>query len=373
MDELVQFLSNNWKVLFGGIGAVLLAWALNRWFPGRGKEPVKEVADALVDKYQELLREKAEEIQALTKAVEALEEQRQKPEAPPGIKAALKQLAQGETGAAEAIFEQVLERKKGEAAPKEAAAAARHIGALAYLHDTQKALSAYAQAVDLDPEDPDGWNRLGLLQRRLGDMEAAIQAFERVLALGNKVNDKVVVAAAYGNLGLVYFTRRKLEKAEEYHLKALAIEEELGRKEGMASSYGNLGLVYRTRGDLAKAEEFHLKALALNEELGRKKGMASDYGNLGNIHATRGDLMKAEEYYRKSLALKEELGHKEGMATDHMNLGIVYEARGDVGAACPAWVKSRQLFLDLGAEDRAEKVQKLMDEAGCGREEDGEG
>ena len=316
MDVLVQFVIDNWKVLFGGgggaVAAVLLAWVLARWLSGGSKVSVKEVIAALEDRHRDLLREKDDQIRELKKAVEALAERKGR-----GIRDALAELKEGETRAAEAIFQQVLERKKaegeqaykpriglpplgigmpprtiepkkaeGEAAHKEAAAAARHIGALAYLHDTQKALSAYAQAVELDSENPDGWNMLGLLQNRLGNLGSAIKAFERVLVLGNKADDKTVVAMAYGNLGRVY----------------------------------------RTRGDLAKAEEYFFKALALNEELGRKEGIANDYLNLGNVYKTRGDLAKA----------------------------------------CEAWAKSRRLFEEVGAAPNVAKVQALMEEAGCG-------
>ena len=48
----------------------------------------------------------------------------------------------------------------------------------------------YAEVVKLDPEDPDGWNMLGLLRTRVGDLDGAIAAFERVLALSNKTKDK---------------------------------------------------------------------------------------------------------------------------------------------------------------------------------------
>ena len=374
MNDFGQFVTDNWQPLSASavvILAVLLAWALSRWLSGSSKVPVKEVIETLQNTYREELRGKDEQIQELTKAVEALKEQAGAPDAPPGIDAALKQLAQGETESAEAIFEQVLERKKGEAASKEAAAAARHIGALAYLHDTQKALSAYTEAVDLDPEDPDGWNSLGLLQRRLGNLDAATKAFERVLALGNKVGDKRVIATAYGNLGLVYRTRGELEKAEEYHLKSLALFKGLDRKEGMASNYGNLGIIYAQREELEKAEEHFLKSLALFKGLGRKEGMASQYGNLGIVYKTRGDLAKAEEYHLKALAIEEDLGHKEGMASQYGNLGNVYLTRGELQKACEAWATSRRLFLEIGAKDRAKKAQRLMDEAGCGREEPG--
>ena len=373
MDWLEQFFTEykDWLLTaFGGVGVAVIAWVFGffRWLwkrlRGRPVPALTVETDGIARQlaktakqlgaaeqreiYREELRGKDEQIQELEKAVEALKKQAGAPDAPPGIDAALKQLAQGETESAEAIFEQVLERKKGEAASKEAAAAARHIGALAFLHDTQKALSAYTEAIDLDPEDPDGWNMLGALQKRLGNLDAATKAFERVLALGNKVRDKAVIAVAYGNLGIVYGTRGDLAKAEEYHLKALAIEEELGRKEGMASDYGNLGNVYRARGDLAKAEEYHLKSLAIEEELGRKEGMANAYGNLGLVFQTRGDLAKAEEYHLKSLAIEEELGRKEGMADAYGNLGLVYEERGDLAKAEEHHLKSLALNEVLG-------------------------
>ena len=262
MDDLVQFVIVNWKVLFGAVGTVGLGVAVGAflsWPSSDRRLIVKAALGALHTAYYEELHGKDDQIQERRKAIEALEKQMRKPEAPPGIDAALKQLAQGETGSAEAIFEQVLERKKaeGEDAYEEAAAAARHIGELTYFHDTKKARSAYAEALKLDPEDPDGWNRLGLLCARVGNLDEAITTFERLLELGNNVGDKRVIAMAYGNLGNVYETRGELAKAEEYHRKSLALNEELGRKQGMANQYGNLGNVYFTRGKLKKAEEHY--------------------------------------------------------------------------------------------------------------------
>ena len=556
MDWLEQFFTNyrEWLLAaFSGVGLAVVLWVFGffRWLWerlfGRPSPPPTANIDAIVQQLAETARQlgAAEEreqsfegreqryqetIRELTSAVEALVKQAEAPDAPPGIDVALEQLAGGKTEAAEAIFQQVLDRKgefdkflkffeqapkiiaeaarsplgivalvilvlfglalvffavalvsvrvgifivlvlgfslfafaamrrmpkvrkavkaEGEPASKEAAAA-RHIGALAYLRDTQKALSAYAQAVELDPENPDGLNMLGLLRHRVGDLDGATESYERVLRLGNTAEDKAVVATAYGNLGIIYQTRGDLAKAEEYYLKSLAINEELGHKEGMANDYGNLGIVYKTRGDLAKAEEYHLKSLTIEEELGRKEGMASDYGSLGNVYRTRGDLAKAEEFYLKALAIDSELGRKEGvarsfgnlgnvyfmredlakaeeymlkalaideeldrkegMATHYGNLGNVYFMRedfakaeefclkaltieeevdrkvgmaiqygnlgnlyltqGDLVKACEAWGMSRRLFRELGAAPEVEKVQALMDDAGCAQED----
>ena len=313
----------------------------------------QDVASSRIDELIQGHEETQQQIRQLTIAVNALAEQRSEPDAPPGINIALEQLSRGETEAAEALFEEILERKKveGEASLKEAAAAARNIGVLAYLHDTDKALSAYTQAVEFDPDDPEGWNMLGNLRRRIGDLDGAVEAYERVLARGNRVGDNSAMSVAYGNLGNVFLTRGDFAAAEEYHLKALTINEELGRKEGMATNYGNLGIVYKTRGDLAKAEEYHLKALTINEELGRKEGMAINYGNLGIVYKTRGDLTKAEEFYLKALVIEEELGRREGMARNYGNLGNVYQTRGDLAKSEEFYLKSLAIEEELGRKE----------------------
>jgi tetratricopeptide (TPR) repeat protein len=200
----------------------------------------------------------------------------------------------------------------------------RHAGALAFLHDTRAAMRAYTKATELDPDDAEAWNQLGHLQKRVGELDAAIKSYERALTLGNSSADQAMIAAATGNLGLIYRRRGDLDAAESMHKKALAINEALGGKEGMANQYGNLGLIYQTRGDLDAAEAMHKKSLAIEEALGRKEGMASDYANLGLVCRTRGDL--------------------EG--------------------ACECWRRALQLFQKVGARPQVERMQRLLREAG---------
>ncbi|MGF1619631.1 MAG: tetratricopeptide repeat protein [Rhodomicrobiaceae bacterium] len=281
----------------------------------------------------------------------------------------------------------------------------RQIGALAFLHDTQKALAAYAKATELDPDDPEGWNQLGQLQWRIGDLDAAQRSYERVMALGNQLEDQALIAVATGNLGTIYWTRgdfdqaetmskksvaieevlgRKkgmavqygnlgafhhtrgdLEQAETMYRKALAIDEALDRKEGMASNYGNLGVLYKTCGDLGQAEAMHKKSLAINKALGRKEGIASDYGNLGILYAIRGDLGQAEAMYKKGLAIEEALRRKGGIANAYGNLGDLYAEKGNIVQACAHWRKARDLFTQIGMKPQLEKVEGSLREAGC--------
>ena len=206
-----------------------------------------------------------------------------------GKEAALEALKRGETRAAdEALAEKIgeLEEARG-VAGREAADLYRQRGAIAFLHDTQAALRFYVKATELDPDDAEGWNVLGLLQLRAGYLDAAIENFERVLALGNSTADQAIVAAAKDNLGIVYRTRGDLDEAEAMHKKALALDEALGRKQGMASAYGNLGNVYATRGGLADACSYWNIALNLYREVGMGREIAEIESRIGDAGCSR--------------------------------------------------------------------------------------
>ena len=267
---------------------------------------------------------------------------------------------------------------QGQAALRTSAQYWRHIGALAFLHDTQKALVAYQKAVTLDPLEPAGWRHLGELQFRLGNLHEAEQMQRKALKLSEELGSKYGMAVAFCNLGNICQTHGDLSEAEQMHRNALLLQEDLGDKDGMAASYGNLGNIYQTQGDLDQAEEVQRKALILFEELGSKQGMASSYGNLGIMRAARGHLDQAEEMQCKALKLNEELGNKDGMAAAQGNLGITYESRGNLDDAedmqrrtfalyeelgnkvgmARAYVNLGNIYLARGDLDKAEEMQR---------------
>lgn len=267
-----------------------------------------KVAELAVKLASEFRKEDAETIKSLQETIQALTQvNAQKYD----IQQAFELLDQGDTTQAEAIFAAVAAeaRQTGNEANNREAEALRHLGSLAFLHDTQKAFAAYKRSTELDTDNLSGWNQLGHLYRRLGELENAENAYMAVLKRSE--SNKNAQAVAYGNLGIVYRIRGDLGWALGYHEKALALNREVGSMEGMASDYGNLGIVYRIRGDLDRAIEYHEKSLTIERELGRKEGMANQYGNLGSVYQTRGDLDRAVGYYEESLALFQQLGAKD--------------------------------------------------------------
>jgi len=191
-------------------------------------------------------------------------------------------------------------------------------------------------------------SELGVIFYHLGELEKALEYYEKALKLHEELESKEGMAADYGNLGIVYWIKGELEKALEYYEKALELDEELGRKEGMANQLGNIGIVYQIKGELGKALDCHERALELDEELGRKEGMANQLGNIGIVYQDKGELEKAMDCHERALELDEELGIKEGIAADYANMGIVYQDKGELEKALKYFEKGLRIFKDIG-------------------------
>ncbi|MCP4666540.1 MAG: tetratricopeptide repeat protein, partial [Deltaproteobacteria bacterium] len=325
---------------------------------GLTPEDVKVIVDTLQASHQRELDRKETDLvdwkKQATEAVTALAALQGKKDTPSGVERAFTLLKQGKTEAAEAIFQEVASRKENDV--KEAAAAYRHLGAIAFLAETDKAQKAYQRATELEPDNADGWNQLGHLLNRSGEPTEAEKAYRQVEGIGTATGNQVLLAAAYNNLGIIYKTRGDLAEAEAMYRKSLEIDETLGNKEEIAKAYNGLGNTYKTRGDLDQAVVMCQKCLKIEEALGRKGGMASAYGNLGILYHIRGDLDQAKVMYHKSLEISEALGDTEVRTFAYGNLGSIYQNRGDLDQAVVMYQKSLEINETLGNKEEIAKA-----------------
>lgn len=340
---------------------------------------------------------------ALLKVLEALQARVREGEEPDRAQTALRHLAENNPAEAEAIFREILEAKRlaSDHAKIEAAAAARHLGALAFLHDTEAALAAYEEAVELDPLDAGGLNNLAEIYKRLGRLDDAERTFERLLAakdlfndddtlraiaLGNlgriaqtrgdrkralelqaesaKISEKLerfdLLAANLTNLGLLFYDENEMEQAEKTFKQSLALEEAFENEEGMATDYSNLGLVYLARDELAAAKEMFDKALALDRKLGNQEGEAVTLGNLGDVALFSDDFQQADHLFQSALAMSRRLGFREGEADCLSRLGDLAEKQGDIPAARRHWTAARDLYTEIGIIDRPGEMEACL-------------
>lgn len=86
-----------------------------------------------------------------------------------------------------------------------------------------KAEEYFASAITAVPIDINALNLYGLFLQRIGMLKRAEQKFKQIEDFGQKTGDRIGMATAYGNLGILYKTRGDLNAAEEMYKKSLAI------------------------------------------------------------------------------------------------------------------------------------------------------
>lgn len=286
----------------------------------------------------------------LKEAIYALGREQEESETGPKVQKALEKLKIGDTAVTEEIFREILDRKKqeGRLAYQEAAAAARHLGVMVSLHNPQEAVAVYQEAITLDPKNPESWNQLGRFLRIIGELKKSKEAYQKLLKLGERLEDPKIQAAGFNGLGNVYQTLGELDQAIKMYQQSLDINQTHGVKEGMAANYGNLGGIYADRGELNQAEEMCQKSLHLDNEVGVREYIASDYSNLGVIYRLRGELVRAKKMFKKSLDLNKAISSRVGLALNYHQLANLYRIRGELCRAKVLSQQSLKLNEDMG-------------------------
>jgi len=162
---------------------------------------------------------------------------------------------------------------------------------LTEIREYEAAIGILQEGLKIMDYDPDIWNYLGVAYWRKGDLEEALEAFERSLELDHNY------PIAFNNMGSVFLSKyleskdgENLQKAIDLFQKAISLDP------GYASAYNGLGAAYIQAGDVDRAVSSWEKAVEINPDLGFA------LYNLGLAYARRGDQAVALEYlerYRK--------------------------------------------------------------------------
>ncbi len=128
---------------------------------------------------------------------------------------------------------------------------------LVNLYNQGKFLTAVEHAQDLTNKYPQAfivWNILGASIAEIGNLDEAIEAFKKSIAL------KPDYPEAYNNMGLTLKDQGKLDEAIEAFNKYIAL------KPDYPEAYNNMGLILKDQGKLDEAIEAFNKSIALKPD-----------------------------------------------------------------------------------------------------------
>jgi len=237
---------------------------------------------------------------------------------------------------------------------------------------------------------------LGDVQTLTGDYDAALEAYEKALAVLDEVNLDATTAAArraaalrgignvhlkrgdvaqsldygrqaldaladsqdedvvaersriLGQMGFAAFRKGQYQEAEYLSEQSLELAESVRSDRDVAYACLVKGLALYYRGNLEAATPYYQRALEVRERIGDLSGVAAVLQNLGNVYIDQAQYDKAEEYYRKCLAIREKTGDIPGAANVYNQLGNVRVGKGDYLGATECYTQCREIFERIG-------------------------
>jgi tetratricopeptide (TPR) repeat protein len=190
---------------------------------------------------------------------------------------------------------------------------------------------------------------LGILCRRTGQYDKAIDHFERAAELFEKVQDRAGIGHAFRNMGLVYWQKSDFDAAMTCYKKALTICEGLGDRLGIAKNSNNIGILYtELKVDYSAAMKWYQKGLQIFEDLSEKLETSKVLNNMGECHRLKGNYDAAMTYYEQALQLAKGLGAKLEIAIDLGNIGHTYKAQGNYDRAITSYDRTIPILKELG-------------------------
>ncbi|MBX2929631.1 MAG: tetratricopeptide repeat protein [Saprospiraceae bacterium] len=136
------------------------------------------------------------------------------------------------------------------------------------------------------------------------------------------------------NIGNWHYYQSALDSAVVYHQQSVELGQKWGADKPKANSLSTLAYIYLDQAKYEQAIEMHFEALRTFERLDNQDGISRSYQGIGEI--TCGYLNKCEQaldYYRKALKIKIETGSERGMAYVFRMIGGAHEKLSAIDSA----------------------------------------
>ena len=228
------------------------------------------------------------------------------------------------------------------------------------LNDIPKALEFFKQtlAVSAALQDPrleaGTYNWAGGMLDILGDVNTALDYFNRAFKSARKGGWRLAEGDALSNIGKIYSDLADWQKALEFYRQALPVfQSSPDLKQGEAKTLNNIGIAYSRAGEQEKALEYLQQALPMHHDGRDKISEVFTLNNIGRVYRLLGDYQKARTYYSQAQTLQKETGNS-GLLVDTLDqTGLSYLEEGNPQKAVEFFLQAVEI-LRTAANPRRE-------------------
>ncbi len=193
------------------------------------------------------------------------------------------------------------------------------------------------------------WHDLGSVYELIGDFEAALGAFERMLRLSWVSASKTKAAVAFNKMGRVWRRKGNLKLALEYLERGLELFKGANDQRGIAGSLDDIGKAMQMLGRYDEAHAKITEALARRGKYGDKRAIATSLSRLGDVQVDRGQFENALTCHQEALELRRASGDRWGIVVSQNNLAALAFELGQFNDARTGWIGALADAESIGA------------------------
>jgi tetratricopeptide (TPR) repeat protein len=193
------------------------------------------------------------------------------------------------------------------------------------------------------------WHDLGSIYELIGDFEAALGAFERMLRLSWVAASKTKAAVAFNKMGRVWRRKGDLKLALEYLERGHELFRAASDARGIAGSLDDIGKTLQMLGRYDEAHAKITEALARRGKRGDKRAIATSLSRLGDVQQDRGQYESAYNCHKEAYDLRKAAGDRWGCVVSQNNLAALAFELGDIAQARSTWLAALPEAEAIGA------------------------
>lgn len=179
----------------------------------------------------------------------------------------------------------------------------------------------------------DAFRALASSLHKMGELEEAIELYQRMLALAIEAGDLGRVAQAHLSQGNGFYAMGLLGAAHSAYEEAGAVIEKLGDRRALSIKMTNCGVVAFEMGALTRSERELREAVALAEKVGAPYTVAVARHHLGRVLTLRGRLNEAAVELEGAIELARSIGGHVIAAQAELHLALWQWAQDNLSAA----------------------------------------
>ena len=190
---------------------------------------------------------------------------------------------------------------------------------------------------------------LGIVRRLTGDYAGAALAQEEALSIYRELGSRQGQANSLSHLGTVWTLADDYQRAAAALDAALVLYRTMDDREGQADTLNHVGVVRRLTHDQRGAAKVLEEALDIYRDLGNKQGQATTLTYLGTIRRRTGDYPGAARAQEQALDIQRELGNKQGQANALCYLGTLHREAGLYERAAQDHEQALGMYREIGS------------------------